>query len=189
LNSVIQTDAAINPGNSGGALANIRGQVVGINEAIASPTGAYVGIGFAIPINAAKKIAAELIDKGKISRPYLGVAYAPLKSIPAEARRQLGISLPGDEGVVVQQVYAGSPAAQAGVQVYDVILEANRQKVSDAESLSGLVQKAKVGDAIALLISRDGRNRLITVPLHERPARFGETAERPHRQPMPVPEP
>ena len=94
LNSVILTDAAINPGNSGGALANINGQVIGINEAILSPTGSSVGIGFAIPINSAKKIAAELIKNGKIVRPYLGIGFGPLSTsrttISPRARRMAG---------------------------------------------------------------------------------------------------
>jgi len=183
LNSVIQTDAAINPGNSGGALANIQGQVIGINEAIASPTGSYVGIGFAIPINAARKIAAELIEKGKIVRPYLGISMLPLKSVPPDARRQLGISVSGDEGAVVQQVYQGSPAEAAGVQVYDVILEANRQKISDPDALSGMVQKMKVDETLSLLVSRAGQNRIVAVKLRERPATFGQAPSPSRGQP------
>ncbi len=186
LQAVIQTDAAINPGNSGGALANINGQVIAINEAIASPTGAYVGIGFAIPINAARKIAAELIEKGKIVRPYLGVAYAPLKSIPKEARRKVGITLEGDDGAVVTQIYPNSPAARAGLQEYDVILEANRQKITDSESLSRMVQGLKVGDTLALLVSRGGENRLLTATLKERPAQLSAPSRR-SRGPVPLP--
>ncbi|MEO7717412.1 MAG: trypsin-like peptidase domain-containing protein [Capsulimonas sp.] len=172
LNSVIQTDAAINPGNSGGALANINGQVVGINEAIYSPTGTNVGIGFAIPINAAKKIAYQLIKEGKIVRPYLGVAYAPLKELPAQARKQMGITVDGDDGVVVQSVRRGSPAASAGLQVYDVILQANRRKIGDTAELNTIIQSLKVGDTLALLISRDGQSQNVTVTLKERPQDF-----------------
>jgi len=175
MNSVIQTDAAINPGNSGGALANINGQVVGINEAIYSPTGSYVGIGFAIPINAAKKIAAELIRSGKIVRPYLGVSYAPLKAFPSQARRQMGITLQSDNGVIVQQVYPGSPASQAGLKTYDVILEANRQPITDQDSLNKIIQTLKVGDALVLRVSRNGSDQIVNVTLRERPASFGQT--------------
>lgn len=181
LNSVIQTDAAVNPGNSGGALANIQGQLVGINEAIASPTGAYVGIGFAIPVNAARKIAADLIENGKVVRPYLGVSYRPLKEIPPDARRQLNITLDGDDGVVVAQVFPGSPAAKAGLQLYDVILEANRQKITDSDSLNAIVNKMKVGETLALLVSRNGQNQVVTATLQERPASFGV----PRGQPAP----
>jgi serine protease Do len=173
LQSLIQTDAAINPGNSGGALANIYGQVIGINEAIASPTGASVGIGFAVPINAAIRVADELIQHGKVVRPYLGIAYAPLSAIPPQARKEAGLPLTTDVGIVVERVYPGSPAEAAGLRVRDVLLEANRQKITDAASLSGLAQGLKVGDRLTLLVSREGRNRLLTVTLRERPARFG----------------
>ena len=178
LNSVIQTDAAINPGNSGGALANINGQVVGINEAIYSPTGSYVGIGFAIPINAAKKIAYEPIKDGKIVRPYLGVAYAPLKGYPPQARKQMGITVDGDDGVIVEQVRRGSPAAAAGLQTYDVILEANRKKVNDTDALNNIIQGLKVGDTLSLLISRDGQTQIVAVTLKERPQNYDMTQQR-----------
>jgi len=181
LNSVIQTDAAINPGNSGGALANKNGQVIGINEAIYSPTGSYVGIGFAIPINSARKIAAELIQNGKIVRPYLGVSYAPLKGIPDQARAQVGIQQKGDAGVVIQQVYQGSPADTAGLKTYDVILEANKQSITDVDQLNSIIQKLKVGDTLTLLVSRGGRNQIIVATLKERPSAFGE-GRQPGRQ-------
>ncbi|BDI31266.1 peptidase S1 [Capsulimonas corticalis] len=188
LNSVIQTDAAINPGNSGGALANINGQVIGINEAIYSPTGSYVGIGFAIPINAAKKIAYQLIKDGKIVRPYLGVSYAPLKEFPAQARQQMGITVDGDDGVIVQQVRRGSPAAAAGLQTYDVILQANRQKINDTDSLNNIIQGLKVGDTLALLISRDGQTQIVTVTLKERPQDYGQRPTTQQVVPAPVPD-
>ena len=184
LNSVIQTDAAINPGNSGGALANINGQVIGINEAIYSPTGSYVGIGFAIPINSAKKIAAELIRSGKIVRPYLGVSYAPLKAFPAQARRQMGITLDSDNGVIVQQVYPDSPAATAGLKTYDVILEANRLPITNQDSLNNVIKTLKVGDALVLKVSRNGADRILNVTLRERPATFGETSPQQEQAPQ-----
>lgn len=124
-NNIIQTDAAINPGNSGGALADMNGRVIGINEAIYSPTGTYAGIGFAIPISTARQIARQLIEDGKVLRPYLGIGYASLKTLDDPSRQQIGITLKGDDGVVVGQVYPNSPAAAAGIQEYDVILEAN----------------------------------------------------------------
>ena len=184
LNSVIQTDAAINPGNSGGALANINGQVIGINEAIYSPTGSYVGIGFAIPINSAKKIAAELIRSGRIVRPYLGVSYAPLKAFPAQARAQMGITMNSDNGVIVQQVYPGSPAATAGVKTYDVILEANRTPVTNQDSLNNVIKTLKVGDSLVLKVSRNGTDRILNVILRERPATFGETPPQQEQAPQ-----
>lgn len=174
LNSVLQTDAAINPGNSGGALANIRGQIIGINEAIASPTGAYVGIGFAIPSNSAKKIADELIQHGKIVRPYLGVAYVPVKAIPPQSRQQLGLPATGDDGVVVRSVQPGSPADQAGLKPKDLILEANGKKITDSNVLNDVVQSLKVGDTVSLVVSRGGSNRTVRVRLRERPENYGQ---------------
>jgi S1-C subfamily serine protease len=173
LGDVIQTDAAINPGNSGGALANINGQVIGINEAIYSPTGTYVGIGFAIPINAAKRIAAELIQNGKIVRPYLGVQYSALSILSPQDRQHLGIQSNLDHGAVVLQVFPGTPADKAGLQTYDVILEANRQRIVDKNDLDNIIQKQKIGNTLTLLVSRNGQNRIITVTLRERPANFG----------------
>ena len=184
LNSVIQTDAAINPGNSGGALANINGQVIGINEAIVSPTGSYVGIGFAIPINAARKIAAQLIENGKIIRPYLGVAFEPLKMLSTADREQIGVNVKGDDGAIITQVYPGSPAESAGLQQYDVVLEANREKVTDADDLNSMIQKLKVGDKLVLLISRNGDQQLVSVTLKQRPDAFGERQQQQQQQPQ-----
>jgi len=184
LNSVIQTDAAINPGNSGGALANINGQVIGVNEAIYSPTGSYVGIGFAIPINAAKKIAAQLIESGHIVRPYLGVGFESLKEISQEARDQIGVTVTGDDGAIVTQVYPGSPAEEAGLQQYDVVLKANKETITDDNSLYTIIQKLKVGDTLVLLVSRNGQQQIISVKLKERPATFGQQSQRPQPQQM-----
>jgi S1-C subfamily serine protease len=183
LNSVIQTDAAINPGNSGGALANKNGQVIGINEAIYSPTGSYVGIGFAIPINSARKIAEELIRNGRVVRPYLGISYAALKGIPDQARAQVGITQKGDSGVVIQQVYPGSPADAAGLKTYDVILEANKQPITDTDQLNSIIQKLKVGDTLTLLVSHNGSNRIVVAKLKERPDTFGEQPQSQEQNP------
>ena len=170
MQSVIQTDAAINPGNSGGALADINGDVIGINEAIYSPTGSYVGIGFAIPINAARKVAAELIKTGRIIRPYIGVEYSPLKLYPAEARAQMGVTTTSDNGVVVNQVVPNSPADLAGLQTYDVILQVNKQPITDTNTLDGMIQKSKVGDDLLLLVERNGHDIIKSLKLKERPA-------------------
>ncbi len=169
----IQTDAAINPGNSGGALANINGQVIGINEAILSPSGTNSGIGFAIPINRAKQIAAQLIKNGKVAHPYLGVSYAAVASVSADDRAQTGIPATLDQGVVIGNVYPGSPAAQAGLHRYDVITQANGQAITDQDSLNNIIQMQGVASTLTLRILRDGQPRTVAVALRERPATFG----------------
>ena len=170
----IQTDAAINPGNSGGALANINGQVIGINEAILSPSGTYSGIGFAIPINRAKQIAAELIRNGKASHPYLGVQYASLSSLTADDKAQTGIPTDLTDGVVIRRVYPGTPAAAAGLHLFDVITTANGQSITGQDTLNNLIQALGVGTTLTLKIVRDGTPRTVAVTLRERPATFGQ---------------
>ncbi len=184
----IQTDAAINPGNSGGALANINGQVIGINEAILSPSGTYSGIGFAIPINRAKQIAAELIRSGKASHPYLGVSYRPVSTLSADDRAQTGVPDSLIQGVYVEHVYPGSPAAQAGLHKYDVITSANSQDIADTDALNNMIQGLKVGSVLSLRVIRDGAPRTVSVTLRERPAAFGQVQpsdEQPQQQQQP----
>ena len=175
----IQTDAAINPGNSGGALANIDGQVIGINEAILSPSGTNSGIGFAIPINRAKQIAAQLIKSGKVAHPYLGVSYAPVSSVSADDRAQTGIPATLDQGVVVSNVYPGSPASLAGLHRYDVITDVNGHPIVDRDTLNNFIQTQGVGSALTVRILRDGQPRTFTITLRERPATFGQAPAQP----------
>ncbi len=173
----IQTDAAINPGNSGGALADIDGRVVGINEAILTPTGGSIGIGLAIPINDAKKIAAQLIKNGKVTRPYLGVSYVALKDVDdLKVRRQYGLPLNTDDGVVV---YPNTPAADAGLQVGDLIVKADGQTIATRDTLNTIIQSKSVGQTLVLQISRKGVARSVNVALKERPASFGQTPQQP----------
>lgn len=168
----IQTDAAINPGNSGGALANINGQVIGINEAILSPSGTSSGIGFAIPINRAKQVAAELIRSGKVSHPYLGVSYRLLSSIAPKYRVQIGIPASQDQGVIISGVAPESPAAVAGLHLFDVITAANGQPIVDQDTLNNTIQTQPIGSTLTLKVLRDGTVRTVTVGLKERPSAF-----------------
>jgi len=170
---IIQTDAAINPGNSGGALADMDGRVIGINEAIISPNGSFVGIGLAIPINTAKEIAAQLIKSGKVVRPYIGIGYVPLKGIDKSERGQVGITTQGDNGVVVTNVYPNSPAATAGLRVYDVILDANGKTLTDDSTLQSEISKLKVGDKLVLRVSRGNSVQLVSITVGEMPKDFG----------------
>jgi len=169
----IQTDAAINPGNSGGALANINGQVIGINEAILSPSGTYSGIGFAIPINRAKQVAAELIKNGKAIHPYMGVAFANVDGLSPDDRSQVGIPVSLDHGVYIDHVAANSPASAVGLHRFDVITEANGQRINDKDQLNGIIQTANIGSRVTLSTLRDGQPRTVTVILLERPTNYG----------------
>ncbi len=163
IRNFIQTDAAINPGNSGGALVDIRGQVIGINSMIATRTGYNEGYGFAIPINLVKKVAEDLIAYGRVRRPMLGVQ---LKSTIDETdARALG--LPKPEGVLVQDVVAGSPAEAAGVKAGDVILTVNGKEVDAANEIQMLIAEMRPGDVVTLGIFRGGKTISKKVTLTE----------------------
>lgn len=174
LEDAIQTDASINRGNSGGALADLNGQVVGINTAIAStsPGGGSIGIGFAIPANTAKKIADQLIDKGKVVRPWLGVYYGPVTDNVRQALGSQG-PMPPAGGVIVSQVIPGSPAERAGIKNYDIILDIDRKKVTDPKLVEKTIQSHKAGQTIMLRVWRNGQTMLLTVTLGEMPSGVG----------------
>lgn len=158
--NLIQTDAAINPGNSGGPLLNTEGEVIGINTAVNSEA---QGIGFAIPINTAKEVLSELISKGKVIRPYIGVWLQPVDS---EIAQSLGIE---PSGVLVVQVIKDSPAEEAGLLKYDVIIAVDDQAIADYEGLQNILETKKVGEKIALKIIRQGKQIVIPVTLAEKP--------------------
>jgi serine protease Do len=157
----IQTDASINPGNSGGPLVNLRGEVIGINTAIVA-TGQ--GIGFAIPANMVKRVTAQLVDRGKVTRGWLGVATQPLTKELAES-----LGLPEPRGAVVARVYPGSPAAGAGLETNDVIVSFGGTPVEDNHHLQRLSADAEVGKAIALEIVRNRQKRGVEVKVSEAP--------------------
>jgi serine protease Do len=174
LERVIQTDAAINPGNSGGALADVEGRVVGINTAIASANGGNVGIGFAIPINSARTVIDQLIQQGRVMRPYLGIVYVALENIKAEELP--GVTLPEDRrGVIIiagiegNAVRAGSPADRAGLQEGDIIRQIDGKQVEGIHSIREEVQKRGVGETITLTIWRNGQTMTVPVTLDEMP--------------------
>ncbi|MGJ5674709.1 MAG: HhoA/HhoB/HtrA family serine endopeptidase [Nostochopsis sp.] len=156
----IQTDAAINPGNSGGPLLNSRGQVIGMNTAIIR--GAQ-GLGFAIPINTAQRIAQELITNGKVNHPYLGIQMVTLTPEIKERIGKLGINLTTDKGVLLINVIGRSPAANAGLREGDVIQSINNQSVTDVEQVQKLVENSKIGVPLQLAVQRDGRNLQVAV--------------------------
>jgi serine protease Do len=158
----VQTDASINPGNSGGPLLNFRGQVIGINTAIVS-TGQ--GIGFAIPINIAQRVASTLVSKGKVVRGWLGVSLQPLTK---ELAQSLGATV--EKGVVVARVLPGGPAEKGGLQPNDVILKFGEVVVEDFQHLQRLVLDAPVDQAVTLRVLRGGKEVSVPVTIAEAPA-------------------
>jgi serine protease Do len=174
----IQTDAAINPGNSGGPLLNLDGQVIGINTAIVSESGGYMGIGFAIPINMARSIQEQLKKGGKVSRGYMGLYAQDVDADMAE-----GLGLKEAAGVVVATVEKGSPAAKAGVQLHDVILAINGKKIKSYDAFRNEVALLAPGSRARLDILRDGKPVELTVKLGERPTAAAAQKEPPAEEP------
>ncbi|NTW74575.1 MAG: DegQ family serine endoprotease [Chlorobiaceae bacterium] len=162
----IQTDAAINPGNSGGPLVNINGELVGINTAIASRTGGFEGIGFAVPSNMASKVLNELVKKGKVTRGYLGITIQDIDENLAK-----GLQLNPREGVLVGTVMDRGPAAKAGIRTGDVILEFNGRKVASSVELRNAIAIQSPGTTASLVVNRDGAVQTINARLEEQPDR------------------
>jgi S1-C subfamily serine protease len=168
IKDMIQTDAAINPGNSGGPLLDSAGRLIGVNTAIYSPSGAFAGIGFAIPVDTVNHIVPQLIRSGKVSRPGLGVQVAP-----DQLARRLGL-----KGVLIMDVQPDSPAAKADllptrkdesnrVELGDVILAIDGKPVKSANDLLDALEKRAVGDTLELTILRDGQEQKVKVTLEE----------------------
>ncbi len=152
IESFIQTDAAVNPGNSGGALVNTRGEVIGINTAIASPTGSFSGYSFAVPSNIAQKVAQDLMTYGEVQRALLGVSIGEIDAKTAES---LGMKKP--EGVLVAAVSDGGAAKGAGVKEKDVITKIDDEAVNSVAELQSRVAQHRPGDSIKLTIFRNGK--------------------------------
>ena len=163
----LQTDAAINPGNSGGPLVNLAGEVIGINTAIASSSGGYQGIGFAIPINLARWVSEQLIAKGSVERGFLGVAIGPLNP---EMATKLGIK--DKKGALVTEVMPDTPAAAAGVQELDVITTFDGKPVDGPRSLQEVVERSTIGKPHALAVLRDGKTVPLTISVKALPSKL-----------------
>ncbi len=157
----IQTDASINPGNSGGPLLNIRGEVIGINTAIVA---SGQGIGFAIPVNMARKVMGDLVQKGKVTRGWLGVGIQPLTPELAKSFKV------GQEGVLVNQVMPKSPAEAAGLKVGDLILSVDGKPVKEPRELQQIVSESEVGKTLEVNVLRDNARQTVKVKLGEMPA-------------------
>ena len=160
----IQTDAAINPGNSGGPLINLKGEVVGINTAIASNGGGSEGIGFTIPVNMAKVVATQLVTEGKVTRAFLGVHLD--SQFSAEAAIRAG--LPSRQGARVTAITPNSPASRADVKVGDIILQFDGHRIVDDNHLVNLVSLTPVKKPVEVVIFRDGQPRTIEVAVGQR---------------------
>ena len=178
----IQTDAAINPGNSGGPLFNTRGEVVGINTAIYSPSGGSIGIGFSIPSNLASRIVAQLRDGGRVRRGWLGVNIQQVTDEIAEALRLPG----GARGALVARAQEGGPAAAGGIRSGDVILRFNGAEVREMRNLPRIVADNTVGERVPVVIWRDGKEETVTVTLGELPTDQAQAAGNAPTPPQPA---
>lgn len=162
--NLIQTDAAINPGNSGGALADSDGKVVGINTLIISTSGANAGIGFAIPIETAKSVADQLIAKGKVAHPYIGVTG---QTVDSDLAKQL--DLPVETGAIIVEVVNGSPADAAGIKKGDVVVKFDGQTVKTIDDLIAAIRARQVGDKVTLEYVRGSDRKQATLTLADKP--------------------
>lgn len=177
--TVIQTDAAINPGNSGGALINVGGQVIGITSSkIASDTeGTSVeGMGFAIPSNEVVNIINQLVKKGKVVRPALGITYVDLSNVSSSQQKSI-LKLPSSvtNGVVVMSATSGSPAKKAGLTKYDVITELGGHEISDQSTLRDLLYKYKLNDTVSMTYYHNGKKKTTSVKLTETSSQLKST--------------
>jgi Do/DeqQ family serine protease len=162
VESFLQTDAAVNPGNSGGPLINTDGKLIGINSAIASPTGAFAGYSFTIPVNIVKKIIADLMKFGTVQRAYLGIQY-PRENLTEEIKKQNGIK--EGEGVYVMEVTKDGAAEAAGIKKGDIITKVNGFSVTNGPEMVGQIATLRPGDKIPISYKRDGKEYTVTVTL------------------------
>ncbi len=168
----IQTDAAINPGNSGGAMVNTRGELVGINTAIFSRSGGYMGIGFAVPANMTRAVMDNLIKNGKVVRGWLGVS---IQQVTPELAKQFGLS--ETKGALVSEVLENSPAAAAGLQSGDIITALDGKTIEGPSMLRNLVARIAVGKVVKVDVLRDRKTTNVNVTVTEQPKEVAQTEE------------
>lgn len=167
----IQTDVAINPGNSGGPLFNLDGEVVGVNSQIYSRTGGFMGLSFAVPINVVESVYNQLREKGRVSRGWLGVL---IQDVTRELAESFGMQRP--HGALISQVLPNSPAAEAGLEVGDIIVRFNGDEVSTSSDLPPLVGSSEVGTTVPVDIIRESNKRTLQVEIDELPEEDGKIA-------------
>ncbi|HIP49470.1 MAG TPA: Do family serine endopeptidase [Lutibacter sp.] len=160
IESYIQTDAAVNPGNSGGALVNTRGELVGINTAISSKTGSYIGYSFAVPSNIAKKVVEDLIEYGNVQRAFLGIQFVELNGQNAKK-----LDTPISEGIFVTKVLNGGAAIEAGIEENDIIIKINSTKITKFSDLKGQLNAARPGENMNITVLRDNEEKVFPVIL------------------------
>lgn len=160
IESYIQTDAAVNPGNSGGALVNTRGELVGINTAISSKTGSYVGYSFAVPSNIAKKVVEDLMEYGNVQRAYLGIQFVELNGENSEK-----LNTPLAEGIYVTKVLLGGAAMEAGIEENDIITKINNTKITNFSDLKGQLNASRPGESINITVLRGDEEKTFPVVL------------------------
>jgi serine protease Do len=170
VEAFIQTDAAVNPGSSGGALVNTNGELVAINSAIASPTGAFAGYAYSIPSNLMKKVIGDIMKYGSVQRGYIGISMAP-EGLEDAKKKELGINTDVD-GVYVMEVAPKGAAAQAGLQKGDVIVKVNGIKVDENAQLAELVARQKPGDKVSLTFVRNSSEQTVDVTLQGKMSEF-----------------
>ena len=172
IESFIQTDAAVNPGNSGGALVNVRGELIGINTAISSQTGSYIGYSFAVPSNIAKKVIEDILEFGNVQRAYLGINYDELDGEKAD---NFGVS--SSEGVIITKVIDQGAAKEAGLEANDVIIKMNNVAISKFSDLQGFLGSKRPGDSVDVTVIRNENEQVIPVKLRNQFGKleFGET--------------
>jgi S1-C subfamily serine protease len=176
IEGAVQTDASINPGNSGGPLLDSRGRMIGINSQIYSQSGGSVGVGFAVPVNIAKRVVPQLIQFGEVRRPKLGVGTRSVSEL-----REQGVRLPIESGLLIINVYQGTAAAQAGlrgtsqtnygeISLGDIITTIDGEKTNDPDDLYKILDKKQIGDTVSVEILRDGRKTTVPIRLQQLPA-------------------
>jgi serine protease Do len=167
----LQTDAPINPGNSGGPLVNVRGEVVGMNAAIASPTGTYAGYGFAIPVTLVRDVMNQIVEYGHVRRGILGLSLAEVTQKDAQADKLAQAGVPQIRGALVGDFAkdVASPAKAAGVEKGDIIVNANGHDIDHVATLQRVIRGQRPGDTVALTLVRQGSERTIQVKLADAP--------------------
>ncbi len=179
IESFIQTDAAVNPGNSGGALVNTNGELIGINSAIASPTGSYAGYAYAIPSNLVHRVASDIVKYGSAKRAYLGVQFGSDQMSDADRKK---FNIPDGNGVYVMDVADGSAAAKAGIEKGDFITAINGTTINTGTEMVGKISSLRPGDKIDVTYTHNGEEKTTTVTLQSSAGHYQQQPQQEQQQ-------